>query len=86
MVGIAVGVNLTGGKNMPAMKRNKTKYPGVYFINGKRNSGKGDEKIFYIMYRKEGKRIEEKAASVTNVRFSLGKKKDGELELRMTAG
>jgi integrase len=45
---------------MPAKKREKTRYPGVYYIESKSTSGK-TEKIFYIMYRKDGKLIEEKA-------------------------
>jgi integrase len=45
---------------MPAKKRIKTKYPGVYFISGKSVSGK-PEKIYYIRYRKDGKMVEEKA-------------------------
>jgi integrase len=44
---------------MPANKRVKTKYPGVYYIEGKSTARK-KEKIFYIMYRKHGKLIEEK--------------------------
>lgn len=46
---------------MPAKKRFKTKYPGVYFIEGIAAGGKGTEKIYYIMYRRNGKLIEEKA-------------------------
>lgn len=43
------------------MKRIKTKYAGVYYINGK-SVGKGTpERIYYIRYRKDGKEIEEKA-------------------------
>lgn len=45
---------------MPATKRTKTKYPGVYFITGRGGNGK-PEKIYYIMYRHDGKLIEEKA-------------------------
>jgi len=48
---------------MPANQRHKTKYPGVYWIEGEAQgspSGK-KEKIFYILYRKEGKLVEEKA-------------------------
>jgi integrase len=45
---------------MPAKRRIKTKYPGVYFITGKSVSGK-PEKIYYIRYRKDGKMVEEKA-------------------------
>jgi len=46
---------------MPAQKRHKTDYAGVYFIWGiHRVTGK-PEKIFYIAYRKNGKLISEKA-------------------------
>jgi len=45
---------------MPAKKRNKTKYPGVYWIEGVGPNGK-PERIYYMMYRKNGKLIEEKA-------------------------
>lgn len=45
---------------MPAQKRFKTKYPGVYYIEGVIGPGK-KEKIFYIRYRKAGKQIDEKA-------------------------
>ncbi|MDD5007234.1 MAG: site-specific integrase [Syntrophorhabdaceae bacterium] len=40
-------------------KRFKTKYPGVYYIEG--TGTRGPEKIYYIAYRKDGKLIEEKA-------------------------
>ena len=43
----------------PKNKRNRTKYPGVYFINGTSIDGK-DEKIYYIRYRKNEKMIDEK--------------------------
>lgn len=46
---------------MPAQKRFKTKYPGVYYINGKSIGLKKPERIFYIMYRKDGRQIHEKA-------------------------
>lgn len=46
---------------MPSKKRTKTKYPGVYYIEGQAASGKGTEKIYYIVYRLNGKQIEEKA-------------------------
>ena len=45
---------------MPILKRYKTKYPGVYFIEGTSIEGK-PERIFYFRYRKDGKQIEEKA-------------------------
>jgi hypothetical protein len=40
--------------------RIKTKYPGVYYREGKRVGGKGTEKVFYIVFKKNGKMIEEK--------------------------
>ncbi len=48
---------------MPAQKRYKTDYPGVYFIKGKGTQGSGHktEKIYYITYRRNGKQIHEKA-------------------------
>jgi len=46
---------------MPAQERHKTKYPGVYYINGKSIGSNKLERIFYIMYRKDGKQIHEKA-------------------------
>jgi integrase len=44
---------------MPTKGRYKTKYAGVYYIEGQGVSG--PEKIYYIMYRRNGKLIEEKA-------------------------
>ena len=46
---------------MPAQKRYKTKYPGVYYINGRAAGSNKSEKIYYIVYRKNGKQIDEKA-------------------------
>jgi len=45
---------------MPKQQRFKTKYPGVYFIEGTSADGR-PERIYYIVYRKQGKLIEEKA-------------------------
>jgi integrase len=44
---------------MPKTERVKTNYPGVYFIMGKASNGR-PEKIYYIMYRRGGRLIEEK--------------------------
>jgi hypothetical protein len=44
---------------MPKTDRVKTSYPGVYFIMGKASNGR-PEKIYYIMYRRGGRLIEEK--------------------------
>jgi len=46
---------------MPAQKRYKTKYLGVYYIHGKAVGTGKKERIYYIMYRKDGKQIQEKA-------------------------
>ncbi len=45
---------------MPARKRYKTKYPGVFYINGTSLNGKS-ERIYYIRYRRNGKLVEEKS-------------------------
>ena len=45
---------------MATMGREKTKFPGVYYIIGKASDGR-PERIYYIQYRKNGKLIEEKA-------------------------
>lgn len=45
---------------MPRQQRFKTKYPGVYFVEGVGADGR-PERIYYIFYRKDGKQIEEKA-------------------------
>jgi integrase len=43
------------------MKRFKTKYAGVFYIEGTAANGKKPERIYYIRYRKDGKLVEEKA-------------------------
>jgi integrase len=45
---------------MPKQPRVKTRYPGVYYIEGTSMNGRS-EKLYYIHYRKNGKLIEEKA-------------------------
>lgn len=45
--------------SMPRVNRIKTDYPGVYYIMGE--GARGPERIYYIMYRRDGKLIEEKA-------------------------
>ena len=46
---------------MPALKREKTKYPGVFVVQGTSIANGKPEDIYYIRYRKNGKPIEEKA-------------------------
>jgi integrase len=43
------------------MTRFKTEYPGVFFRETKRIGGKGTEKVFYVVYKKNGVGHEEKA-------------------------
>lgn len=42
------------------MKRYKTSYVGVYYRTAKKISGPGHEKIYYIVFKKDGKTREEK--------------------------
>jgi integrase len=46
---------------MPVMERLKTKHVGVYYIMGAAISTGKPERIYYIMYRRDGRLIEEKA-------------------------
>ena len=46
---------------MPKQKRYKTEYPGIYYINGRGLEKGKKEKVYYIVFRKNGKLIEEKA-------------------------
>jgi integrase len=42
------------------MKRVKTKYPGIYYREADRIGGTGTEKVYYIVFKKNGKIHEEK--------------------------
>ncbi len=42
------------------MKRHKTTYPGVFYREAERIGGRGLEKVFYIVFKKGGKVLEEK--------------------------
>ncbi len=42
------------------MKRIRTKYPGVFYREGERIGGSGTERIYYIVFRKDGRLHEEK--------------------------
>jgi len=46
---------------MPRKKRFKTDYPGVYYTEASNKIKGKPEKIYYILYRKGGKLVEEKA-------------------------
>ena len=45
---------------MASSPRIATKYPGIYYRESKRIGGKGLEKVFYIVFKKDGKVFEEK--------------------------
>ena len=45
---------------MPSEKRIKTSFPGVFYLEGKKETDEGREKNFYIRYRVKGKQIEKK--------------------------
>ena len=45
---------------MAQAKRCKTRYPGVFYRETERIGMKGTEKVFYIVFKKEGKVFEEK--------------------------
>ena len=42
------------------MKKHKTDYPGVFFREARRIGKKGTEKVYYITFKRDGKKIEEK--------------------------
>ena len=42
------------------MKRHKTTYPGVFYREAERIGGKGMERVYYIVFKKDGKVYEEK--------------------------
>jgi integrase len=46
---------------MPAQKRHKTKYAGVYYIEAQAAGARKAERIYYITYRRDGRQIHEKA-------------------------
>lgn len=46
---------------MASRKRQWTDYPGVFYVETSRKGKSGKEKVYYIMYRRNGKQIEEKA-------------------------
>jgi len=43
------------------MKRHKTSYPGVFYREVDRLGGPGKERVYYIVFKKDGKVLEEKA-------------------------
>jgi integrase len=47
-------------KEGQVVKRPKTTYPGVFYREAERIGGSGMEKVYYIVFKKDGKLIEEK--------------------------
>lgn len=45
---------------MGAMKRHSTDYPGVFYREADRIGGKGKERVYYILFKKDGRLLEEK--------------------------
>ena len=45
---------------MAASERYKTTYPGVFYRKSKRIGGSGEERVYYVLFKKDGKLIEEK--------------------------
>jgi len=43
------------------MRRIKTEYPGVFYRYAVRIGGKGTERIYYIVFKRDGRVLEEKA-------------------------
>ena len=59
-VGLEVETFSLKGDDMKEYSRQKTDYPGVYYRVAKRQSKQGEEKIFYIVFKKDGVVHEEK--------------------------
>ena len=52
---------LEGWKEGWKIKRHKTDYAGVFYREVRRIGRKGKERVYYVVYKKDGKVIEEKA-------------------------
>jgi integrase len=50
-----------GGEGVREMKRFKTAYPGVFYRLADRIGGKGKEKVYFVVFKKDGEIIEERA-------------------------
>ena len=58
---------------MASVKRHKTDYKGVFYIEGKEPSTGQPERIYYIRYYKKGKSVEEKAGRQIKDRMTPAK-------------
>ena len=45
---------------MASRQRQWTGYPGVYFVEKLQKKGGGKERVYYVVYRKGGRQVEEK--------------------------
>lgn len=67
---------------MPKVKRIKTKYTGVYYVEGRSQTRIGKmERIYYIRYRKNGKEVEKKAGRQYADKMTLEKAAEIRAEL-----
>jgi len=58
---------------MPTKKRHKTNYLGVYYTEGRSSGIQKTERIYYIIYRKNGKQLEEKVGRQFQDKMTPGK-------------
>lgn len=58
---------------MPTKKRHKTKNSGVYYTEGRSIESQKTERIYYIIYRKNGKQVEEKVGRQFQDKMTPGK-------------
>jgi len=58
---------------MPTKMRHRTKYSGVYYTEGRSSEIQKTERIYYIIYRKNGKQVEEKVGRQFRDKMTPGK-------------
>jgi len=46
---------------MPSRKRFYTRYPGIFYVESTSKLTGKQEKVYFIMYRKDGKKVERKS-------------------------
>lgn len=57
---LEIGLEKIRGYIMASSKRIKTQYPGVYYREAQRIGGTGTERIYYALYKRDGRLIETK--------------------------
>ena len=55
-----MGLEIFERLEMPSLKRETTNYPGVFYRMAERKGKSGEENIFYIVFKRDCKVIEEK--------------------------